>query len=159
MDSPRATSDHFRLTGEISIRMPTLPRPSLEELQERDTWIKAIEQDASPEESVIFTLATVLRTNEVRIGGEELMLRLASRPRGLLGHQHLRWLLDHEAEYPELMALLGRIYIDFPGIIVLDAGGIRHFASCRMGGRHRLSCWCRLDSGFSENGRVACVEN
>src|ERR1039458_6656310 len=133
MDSPRTTSDHFRLTGEISIRILALPRPSLEELQERDPWIKAIKQDTSPEESLIFTLATVLRTNEVRIGGELLMRRLASRPRGLLGYQHLRWLLDHEAEYPEFMALLGKVYIDFPGIIAQDASGIRHFAYCRMG--------------------------
>ncbi len=159
MNSPRAASDHFRLTGEVSIRMPALSRPALDELQDRFPWIKAIEQDTSLEESVSFTLATVLRTNETRIGGEVLMLRLASIPRGLLGYQHLRWLLDHEAECPEFMALLGKVYIDFPGIIVLDPSGIRHVASCRMKGRHRLNCWCRYDCGFNEYGRVACVEN
>jgi hypothetical protein len=159
MDSLRTTSDYLRLTGEVSIRIPALPRPTLYELQEHCSWIKAIEEDISPEESVIFALATVLRKNEVRIGGELLMLRLASRPKSLLGYQHFRWLLDHETEYPALMALLGKVYIDFLGIIVLDARGIRHFACCRMGGWHRLSCWCRYDCGFNENGRLACVEN
>ena len=159
MDCARTTYDHFRLRGEVSIKLPALPRPALDELQERFSWIKAIEQDTSPEESVIFTLATVLHNNEVRIGGELLMFRLASRLESLLGYQHFRWILDHGAEYPEFMALLGKVYIDFPGITVQDECGIRHFVCYRMGSRNQLNCWCRLDAGFSENGRVACVED
>ena len=159
MDNPRGTSDHFRLTGEVEIRIPALPRPSLKELQERAPWIEAIERDTSPEKPITLTLATVICENEVRIGGEILMLRHASIPRELLGFQHLRWLLDHKAECSEFAALLGKVYVDFPGIIVLCASGIRHFVCCRMGGRHRLSCWCRYDCGFNEDGRVACVEN
>ena len=90
MDSPRAAFGHFRLTGEASMRVPALTRPTFEELQERFPWIKAIEHDISPEESVNFTLATVLRESEVRIGGEVLLVRLASIPRRLLlGYQHV----------------------------------------------------------------------
>ncbi|MBI4086185.1 MAG: hypothetical protein HY433_03030 [Candidatus Liptonbacteria bacterium] len=74
--------DFFRETGELTIQIPALARPTLAELREKYSWIReenGIERDTSPTEAVTLKLGTVLRPDEERINGAEYERRLAPR--------------------------------------------------------------------------------
>jgi len=149
-------TDLFRETNELSLQLPALKRPTLEYLQSKYDWIKSIERDTSTEEPVTLSLATVLADGSTAsINGEEYELRLAENLNTLLGFQHRQWLLEHQAEFPEFIALLGKCYIDFPGLVVVIRVGGRHVPCCLRGGSRWGDDWGWLGGGFDSDGRVA----
>lgn len=153
-----ATTPPLRDTGELTITLPALPRPTLEELKQYFA-IKSIERDASPETPVTLTLVTVLKPGETSMDGAEYERRLAPKEDALLGFQHRQWLLDHQDEYPALKALFGKVYIDFPGIVVRFDDGRCGIPSCfrdgpRGDGRW-YDHWRWLGHGFNRDGYVA----
>jgi hypothetical protein len=146
----RDVSECLRETGELTIEIPALRRPTLEEIQSQYPWVTSIERDTSPEEPVTFILTTVLADAEDFIGGAEYARRLAKRPAVLLGLQHRDWFLAHQHEFSAYKELLGKISIDFPGI-VLRKGGARNVACVH----HRTSSYGWLGSGVKSDARVA----
>ena len=146
----------LRTTNELVIEIPALPRPTLGELQAKYGWIKKIERDTSPTGPVTLVLGTVLPEGETNsIDGAEYERRLAPKQDVLLGFQHRQWLLEHQAEFPGLMTLLGKVYIDFPGlVVVLDDGG-RDVPYANRGGRRWGGDWDWLYDFFGSSGRVA----
>jgi hypothetical protein len=148
--------EYFRETGELSIQLPALKRPTLKELQKNNDWIKSIERDNSTEAPVTLTLATVLvPDDDGSIDGKEYEKRIALKHDSLLGFQHRQWLLEHQDEFPEFMALLGKVYIDFPGLVVVSRGGGRRVPCCDQGGSRWGVSWSWLGVKFSSYGRVA----
>ena len=145
----------FRETGELSIAIPALLRPTLEELQAKYSWIKSIERDTSPTEAVRLTLATVLHPDEEPINGPEYERRLVPNLNLVLGVQHALWLIEHQGEFPELMALLGKIYIDFSGIVVVDVGGLRNIPYFHQDVERWRLLWFWFGGGFDRGGRLA----
>jgi hypothetical protein len=144
----------FRETGEIAIQIPALPRPTLADLKAK-YGIKKIERDTSTTESVTIVLCTVLREGENPINGTEYERRLQPKQDVLLGFQHRQWLLEHQAEFPDLMALLGKVYIDFPGLVVVGAYGHRLVPCANQHGDRWDDRWLWLGFVFSLLGRVA----
>ena len=147
----------FRETGEVSILIPALPRPTLAELQAKFPWIKSIEADTSPTEAVTLKFATVLRPEETNaINGAEYERRLTPKFDGtILGYQQAIWLVEHQNEFPELKPFLGKIYIDFTALIVVGADGGR-FYPCLLQDDERWDLdWYWLDDDFASHGRVA----
>lgn len=151
------TKNFLRGTDELTIEIPALKRPSLDELQTQYLclWIKSIERDTSPETPVTLTLATVLKPTEKSIGGTKYERRLAPIQDVLLGFQHRQWLIAHQDEYPALKALLEKVYIDFPGIVVRSGDGNRSVPYCNRDGRRWRDSWDWLDLSFCDRGRVA----
>lgn len=143
----------FRKTGEFTIRVPALPRPTLARLQGQHSWIKSIERDNSPTETTTLSLGTVLRPDEGSVGGTKYEQRIVSLP--TMGYQHAVWLVEHQDEFPEFMALLGKIYIDFPGLIVVLGNGYRRVPCLRRAGGRWCLDWHWLGSDFYSFGRVA----
>lgn len=149
-------ADFFRETGELTIQIPARPQPTLEEIQKRFPGIKAIEGvDHSPTEAVTLKLVTVLREGESLIGGTEYERRIAPHQDIILGYQQAIWLEEHQDEFPEFMALLGKIYIDFSGLVVVDGYDDRHVFYLLRGDR-RWDVYCGwLGCAFDRDGRVA----
>jgi hypothetical protein len=111
-------------TKTFSIALPALRRFTLKDIQNDFPWIRAIERDTSPEESVALVLSTVLGPDETRIRGNEYELRLVPQRDALLGYQHCLWLRDNQQSFPALYELFGQFCIDFPGTVVVhDRGG------------------------------------
>jgi hypothetical protein len=146
----------LRNTGELTVHIPALKRPTLAQLQAKYAWIKKIERDTSPEGPVTLNLATVLRdAAEGSINGPEYERRIASSLSRLLGYQQLAWLVEHQDEYPAFMALLGKVYVDFSGLVVVDGRGDRYVPyGCRLGKRWD-AYWGWLGNYFHRNGRLA----
>ena len=151
---PKA-ENFLRETGELSIEIPALPRPTLEELQAKHSWIKKIERDVSPTGPVTLTLATVFDVNANGINGKEYERRLSGNLSRLLGYQQREWLMEHQKEHPAFMALLGKIYIDFPGIVVVAGLGSRCVPSGHQSGGRWDAHLSWLSNGFDRAGRVA----
>ena len=136
----------------LNIAIPALPRPTLEELQNEWNWIARIEKDDSPETEVALEIGTVLKDGESRIGGREYGKR---RPAARLGCQHAKWLVEHQDEFPGFAALLGKIYIDFPGLVVVHEDDDREVPYLNgVGGRWELR-WDWADDVLGPDGRVA----
>jgi hypothetical protein len=153
---PIVFTDLFRETGELSIQIPALKRPTLEYLQSKNDWIDHIERDTSTEEPVTLTLATVLAAGSAdSINRAEYEKRIAEHLNVLLGFQHYEWLLEHQTEHPQFMALLGKIYIDFSGIVVVHRGGGRSVPYCSQYGSRWCGRWDWLSDGFHAHGRLA----
>lgn len=145
----------FRVLESLTIEIPALPRPTLSDVQKKYPWVKKIEKDVSLEELVVLELATVLPGGEDDINGEEYEKRLAVLGDRLLGYQHREWLLEHQDEFPALKPLLGKIYIDFPGIIVVSVGGDRDYPYAIQIGDRWDDFWDWIGRGFCSSGRVA----
>src|SRR4029077_13147853 len=112
----------------LNVKIPVLKRPTLKELQSKFPWIKSIERDTSPTKACVFNPITVLREGETNIFGKEYekCLNVSERTEmgePLLGYQQAVWLVEHQDEFPEFMALLGKVYIDFAGLVVVDVHG------------------------------------
>lgn len=149
-----SVTDYFRETGELAIQIPALPRPTLEGLQEKYSWVKKIERDTSVAMAATLRLKSVLAADEKNINGGEYEKRIAPKLNVALGYQHAEWLVQHQDEFPELMALLGKVYIDFPGLVVVNAGGSRAFPCLgQRGGRWSVR-WGWVGDGFDQDGRV-----
>lgn len=154
----RVDWDGFRiLNPKIAIGFPALKRPTLGEIQGSLSYIRSIERDDSTEESVVLKLATVLASTESFVSGNVYERRLVSlRSTGkLLGFQHREWLLEHQKDYPTLMALLGKVYIDFPGLVVVNGCGNHHVPCVRGHGTQFVGCWDWIARGFDGYGRFA----
>ena len=134
----------LRLKETLAIKIPALPRPTLKELQIQeafhinDPWIKSIARDLSPTKEVKLNLATVLRPQEDYLIGNEYEERIASKIEVMHGYQQARWLVEHQDRYPELQVLLGKVFIDFPSLAVLDKAGLKFMPTLRQ----RSSRWC-----------------
>jgi len=150
--------DLFRDTGELTIEIPALPRPTLEELQKEYSSIKSIERDTSPVEPVTLTLSIVLLPWETNaISGVEYEHRIAAKHEVLLGFQQRRWLVENQDKFPEFMALLGKIYLDFPGIVVVHEDGVRSVPCAARRGERWVEHWGALQYDFFPYERVACA--
>jgi hypothetical protein len=148
----------LRDTSELSIEIQALPRPSLKEIQKKCSWVKAIEMDTSLEGPVRLKLASVLCPDENGISGAEFERRLVPTLNVALGYQHSRWLTEHQNEYPALMGLLGKVYINFPGIVVADGSGSRYIPCCsERGGRWSDFC-SGYGLGIGPDNRVAIAD-
>ena len=155
--------DCFQFTDErCVIQVPALPRLTLEELKARYSWIERIERDDSPVCPVTLRLATVLKSGEDSINGATYERRLVPRHSMLLGLQHRDWLVANQNNLPEptrtaLKALLGKIYLDFPGLIVVRGGGGRGFPYAGVDGERWSGYWYWTGLSLSRGGRVAVV--
>ena len=151
----RFLAEYFRETGEFTVQIPALVRPTLTELQEKYPWIDRIESDTSPTEAVRLELGTVLRPDEERIDSKEYQLRRAPLAGRLHGYQQLVWLVKNQDEHPAFKALLGLIYIDGPGMVVVRADGSRYFPYLDEYGRRWGLHWDGAGGGLSRGGRLA----
>ena len=144
----------FRETGEFTVQIPALPRPTLAQIQAAWPFVKDIESDVSPTEAVTLRLGTVLQPHEPSITGPEYEQRLRTIS-GCWGLQQGLWLRDHQDDHPAFKALIGQIYIDLTALIVVDEDGSRWFPY--LGGRDRRwdVDWDRFDGGLAQRGRVA----
>jgi hypothetical protein len=148
--------DDFRQMEKIAIQIPALSRPTIEELQAQYSWIKSIERDNSPTEAVKLSLATVLRSDETEsISGVEYERRLIGKLDLILGYQQAKWLVEHQDGFPDFMALLGKIYIDFSGLIVVNVDGLRYFPYLSQSVKRWYLHWDWFSSDFNPNVRVA----
>ncbi len=141
----------------LGIPIPALRRFTLAEMRAKYMWIRendGIARDTSSETAMIFDLGTVFRPGEMEIDGDEYALRRTGLD-GLLGLQHGLWLVEHQDEFPEFMALLGKVYIDLPGTIVVNADGDRCFFCLHQRGERWGLYWDWADRGLPQHGRVA----
>ena len=153
----RLTAEQFLFeTGELAIELPALSRPTLDEIQMEYSWVKSIELDRSPEGPVTLNLGTVLYPNEQQpISGSEYERRLASKLNVVLGYQHWQWFLNHQNQHSDSMVYLGKIRVDFSGIVVVDRWNCRNipyssqFRSCWGGD------WGLLTDEFCSKSRIA----
>jgi hypothetical protein len=145
----------FRDTQELSIVFPALRRPTLAEIVGYDRSITAIERDTSPVAPVTLKLANLLATGENYIDGGQYADRLARTQKVLLGYQHRQWLLKLQREHQDFMSLLGKVYVDFPGIVIVRNGRERCVPACIDSSDGWRADWDDLDSGFGEGGRIA----
>jgi hypothetical protein len=118
-------------------------------------WVKSIERDTSPVEAVTLRLFTILREGETSVGGAECERRIAGKLNIILGYQQAVWLVEHQDEFPEFMAMLGKIYIDFSGLVVVNSYGSRSFPFLDRSGERWYLIWNWIDDGFGSDGRVA----
>ena len=143
----------FVTTESCSITIPALAQPTLDTLRSKYSFIKSIERDTSPVEAVILNLGTVLTTDENSISGSKYESRIMPLP--TLGYQQATWLVEHQDEFPEFMTLLGKVYIDFPGLVVLSADGDRDIPCLGQDGRRWGLVWHWIGRAFNRRGRVA----
>lgn len=154
----RSDRDCFRLLhDDVVIEIPARKRPTLADVQASWGYIEKIERDDSTEEPVTLRLSTVLKSTEGSIDGPTYERRLTVlRGNGrLLGFQHRKFMFEVQKQYPALMALLGEVYIDFSGIIVVNQDGRRYVPYARSGGGRFADYWDGLGDDFSGLGRVA----
>ncbi len=150
--------DFFRETGEFMIQILALPRPTPKQLREKFSWIhkeNAIERDTSFIGAVTLKLGTVLRPAEKPIDGIEYERRIASKLDICLGYQHAVWLVEHQDEFPEFKILLGKIYIDFVGLVVVGADGDRNFPYLSQNGERWYLDWDWIEHDLNRDGRIA----
>jgi|GEM_PF-903485 len=145
----------FRETGELTIDIPALQRPMLKDLQAKFSWIKSIERDTSPTDAVTLKLGAVLWPDEDRVDGSEYERRIASKVNITLGYQQAEWLMKHQDEHPAFKALFGQIYINFPGLVVVNTSGDRYFPCLGEGGGRRDLDWDWVGDDFNRLGRLA----
>ena len=137
------------------IIIPALPHPTLAELRKKYSWITKIERDVSETKEVKLSLISVLKKGEDHILGEEYEKRL---PKGLLGFQHLEWLIEHQDEYPKLLKQAkddNFSYIDFSGLVVVDEYGRRGVPFGYRFGWRWGAHWYWLGRNFGQDGRLA----
>lgn len=150
--------EFLHVTGELNIRIPALPRPTLSQLRAKNELIMRIDRDVSPDnEPVILRLATVLCDEDGdSISGEEYQRRLMLSTSRFPGYQQCAWLMAHQND-PELRALFGKVFIDFPGLTTISNRGERRIPYCFGGSESFEQGWWWLDRTFGRNGRVAVV--
>lgn len=116
----RKHSPHdFHITESLSIPIPALPRPTLQEVKSKFSWAKLIGRDNSPTDKIFLNLATILRPGEYSLDGEEYEGRVRHLCQ-IPGYQHAVWLVENQDDFPKFMNLPGGIVIDFPSIVIVD---------------------------------------
>lgn len=121
-----------------------------------------IERDDSPTDAVTLRLGTFLKSTESSITGPTYeRRRTALRDQGLLlGYQHQQWLIanQHTLSEPQksaIVTLLGKVYIDFPGIVVVNSVGYRFFPCLGQGDKQWGEHWFWSDVDLLRFGRLA----
>jgi hypothetical protein len=138
---------------QLNIKVPALKRPTLKELQKDRSWIKSIESDNSTEKACILNLATVLEKGENYITAEEYEMR--TKDISSLGFQHAEWLIKNQDKFPQFKELLGKIYINFQGLVVVGEGGDRFCPCVDDGGGRFVQHWRWMGRDLYRGGRVA----
>lgn len=149
--------DFWHVVEDLAIPIPALKPPTLKELQKKfpNMRFKSVELNTAPTEAVTLRLGTVLKPNEESINGSEYERRRGLRKDDLFGYQQAAWLVENQDKHPVFMALLGKIYIDFPGLVLLGADGNRYFPCLgQLGGRWVL-LWGWAGRVLPRLGRVA----
>lgn len=146
--------EFWRTLEDLQIRIPALKQPTLGDLRQQFDWIKKIESDASPTDALTLQLGTVLLSDENSIVGTEYERRCGLR-QGWLGFQQAIWLVNNQDKFPALMAFLGKVYINFPGLVVVDASGERIFPCLIMIGERWYLDWSWTGYDLNRDGRVA----
>ncbi len=141
--------DFLRETGEVCIQIPALARATLAELMGR------IERDTSPINAVTLRLGTILALHEPRIDGKEYGRRIMPSLHASLGYQQACWLAEHQNEFPEFMALLGKFYIDFPGLLITQGDGRKYFPYLFQSGKRWDVAWRCVPTPYYQYGRIA----
>lgn len=142
---------------QLNITIPALKRPTSKALKKERDWIKSIESDSSPTAEVTLNLGTLLEQDEDFINGDEYAKRRQGLP--MLGYQHARWLVENQEKFPAFMKLLGEMYIDFPGTIVVDSDGYRYFPYLDRRGKRWYLHWYWTDFSLDRYGRIAVSSN
>lgn len=149
------------LCGKVHVAIPALPQMTREEIQKVFPWKireeKGIERDCAPTSAVTMILDTVMTDEDTGdyIAGSVYEQRLAAKLDIVLGLQQAIWLVEHQDEFPDLMALVGRIYIDCPGLVVVCGSGGRCIPYLgKQDGRFVLD-WHWVDDSFDRYGRIA----
>lgn len=158
------SGDCFRLTNEgVVIEIPALPRPTPNELKKEYPFIKEVKSDLSPTAALTLRLATVLKSDEPSINGVGYERRIdpLRTQAMILGLQHAEWLCEQQQKYPALILMLGKIDIDFSGLILFYDDGYCNIPCLRI---PCLRDWCDgqwdvyfrwLGSDFDRGGRLA----
>lgn len=145
----------FRETGEFSIELPGLSRPTLAWIQARWSWFRSIKSDVSPEGPVILVPGTFLSSSERWIDGKEYEKRRKPHLAACLGLQHAVWLKENRERFPELTAFLRKLYLYFPGIVAVHEDGGQFFPCLRGPGERLFLDWGWPDDGLDSHVRVA----
>ena len=149
-------ADVFRVTGEITMPIPALPELSLEELKHLFPTIVSIERQNSPVEAVIMSLGTVLREyEELVLASRELERRLISSNGKYFGYQQLKWLEEHQDEFPEFRDLAGQIYIHGPALLVVKTDDLLYYPYLTAHNNRWVLSWRSLRHDFYEKDRIA----
>lgn len=149
--------ESFRETGELEIQVPALARTETPELRKKFSWIKSVARDTSPFLDVTLRLATVLRIGEGEfVDGYEYNRRFMHKHDLLLGFQHAAWLVENQDTLPaDFRNLLGKVYIDFPGSIVVYELGGKFMPSLFQQEERWAIRWSPVNSDFYPYGRIA----
>lgn len=134
--------------------IPALKKPTLKQLQKKYDWIQSIEKDDSTEKAVTLELQQPVKIGWVSGAEYEKLAKDAN-----LGFQHMEWLIAHQDEFPELIALAESDnfwYITFPALVVVGRGGRRDVPYCSRLGSRWGDYWIWLDHKFDSSGRIAC---
>jgi hypothetical protein len=157
-------NDFFRETNDLTIEIPALPRPTLDELRARGRFHR-IESlyDISPTDKVTLVLGTVFNVDEKStINSKEFRFRIAAMSNINLGLQQATWLVENQDKFPELMALVEKVYIvDFLGLRVgTDSSDQRIFPLLRHADEYKRweLHWRWLDEPYSWGRRIAVAK-
>lgn len=156
---------HF-MDDAVVFKIPALKRPSFRDVKASLGNIRSIERDDSAEGEVVVRLATVLKSTEEKIAGTDYERRLTvlRADGGLLGFQHWQWFLKNwnkpeaipnEKVRATLKDLIGKVYIEFSGIVVADAFSYRFIPYADDDNQRWCGHWCWIDIAFCRRGRVA----
>lgn len=125
----------------LEIRILALPRTPASEICRKYGFRSVV--DNSPETEVVMVLKTRLQTVS-----------------GTLGLSQALWVVEHQDELPvEFMALLGKIWIDFPATIAVFSYGRRMIPFLDQDGSSRWYLyWIPLSSRCDSGDRVALAK-
>jgi hypothetical protein len=155
---PIETPNHYRsLLALEPIRFPGLARPEIAKLKAKYPGIREIVgEDTSPTGETVLDLGTVLKPDETYIDGATYAARREALQGLTLGYQHAEWIVAEQDKLPDwFKALLGKVYIDFPGIVVLDEDDRRYFPYLDEDGERWYLHWHWAGHGLDAYGRVA----
>lgn len=144
----------FREVESLEIRIPAIPKMTAKQILEKYPFLRSVLKDDSPESEVVLTLTTVLEKDEDRISGNDYKVRLKS-VRGQLGLSQVVWLVEHQDEFPEFMALPPKICIDFPGTIAVDVQDLQDIPYLYQNNGRWLPRWYWLGRNLDSDCRIA----
>lgn len=149
--------DWWRETGELSIQLPALQPPTLEELSKEAGYclFNGIERSTSPTRPVTLKLGTILRADEEPVDESECDMRLVGKEGLELGYQHGAWIEKHQDAFPQLMAVPdGAFHIRFRGFVPVYSSRRESAILSKIHGRWYLSMFT-AEAPLERNGRIA----
>ena len=118
---------NFETSDEFTVFIPALQHPTLDDIRQDFEYIEKIERDTSITDAANLTCITVLQSDENNVRKSEYERRIAPWAIFGPGYQQAKWLVEHQDEFPDFMAKVGRVYLVFPGMVVVYAVGLRFF--------------------------------